>query len=207
MKNSNWTEEEDRIITEKGKSCRNKKDWRILSNYLKKDTDKCIRRFKVKNPLIKKGKWTKEEDQKLLDLMDIFGKNWTLISRLFTSRNPKQVKNRFENTLNPSLIKKKFSKEDDELIKKLYDLFGNKWSMYLNYFPYCSIKRIKTRFMRIYITKKEKNRINYNNKNKNINNIKNIKNTKLEKNKKNIDINDNDNFNCNDNEYENKKEN
>jgi len=115
-----------------------------------------MRRFKIKNPLIKKGKWTKEEDLLLLKLMETYGKNWTLISKLFTSRNPKQVKNRYENSLNPALIKKKFSKQDDDLMKKLFDLFGNKWSMYLNYFPFCSIKRIKTRFMRIFISKKEK---------------------------------------------------
>ena len=114
-----------------------------------------MRRFKIKNPLIKKGKWTKDEDLLLMNLFDNHGKNWTLIGKLFTSRNAKQVKNRFENTLNPSLIKKKFSKQDDDLLKKLFDSFGNKWSLYLNYFPNCSIKRIKTRFMRIYISKND----------------------------------------------------
>jgi hypothetical protein len=154
-KNGKWTEEEDKLIAEKGILCRNKKDWRSLSNILNKDPDKCMRRFNIKNPSIKKGKWTKEEDKKLMNLIDTYGKNWTKISKLFTSRNPKQVKNRFENSLNPILIKKKFSKEDDDLMKKLFDLFGNKWSMYLNYFPFCSIKRIKTRFMRIYVYNKE----------------------------------------------------
>ena len=121
-KTCEWTEEEDKILAKKGFLCKNKKDWRQLSNKLNKDTEKCIRRFKIKNPLIKKGKWSKEEDKKLMDLIEIHGKNWTLISKLFTSRNAKQVKNRFENSLNPSLIKMKFSKQDDELMKKLFQL-------------------------------------------------------------------------------------
>lgn len=158
-KTCEWTEEEDKIITENGKLCQSKNDWKNLSIKLNKNTEKCVRRFNIKNPLIKKGRWTEEEDIKLLNLVEKYGRYWTLISTEFVTRNPKQVKNRYENSLNPCLLKKKFSKQDDQLMLKLFDLFGNKWSMYLNYFPNCSIKRIKNRFMRIHV-KEEKNEKN-----------------------------------------------
>ena len=46
-----------------------------LRQRINKDIDQCMRRFKIKNPLIKKGKWTKDEDILLMNLFENHGKN------------------------------------------------------------------------------------------------------------------------------------
>lgn len=152
FKSKKWTSEEDKIISEEGILCNNKADWLSLSQKLNKRSVKgSIKRYKEINPKIKKGRWSKEEDKMLLDLIEKYGFNWKILGDNFTSRNIRQLRNRYEYCLNPALKKKKFSKEDDELMKQLYKNFGNKWSMYLNYFPFSTRKEIKSRFMKKFV--------------------------------------------------------
>ena len=82
------------------------------------------------NTLKKKHKqrFTLEEDEKLIDLVTQFGiNNWVLISNYFQDRNPRQVKDRWKNNLNPDINKKKFTDEEDILLKTLYFEYGPKW--------------------------------------------------------------------------------
>ena len=148
--NEKWTIEQDLIILNFVKSSVKKVDWEKLSCQIKnKNKFQCYRRYLTINPTIKKGKWTKEEDIMLIDLVQKHGKVWSSVAKIFENRTAKQIENRYENNLNPSIKKDKFKKEEDELIMKLFNFFNNKWTKYKNYFPNRSIKRIKERFMKI----------------------------------------------------------
>lgn len=153
-----WTQEEDEILIKNGFNCKSKADWEKLSiNFNKKTRYKCFRRYSLINPNMQKGRFTKSEDSKLIKFIEVYGKNWNLISNLLGNRTPKQVKNRYENNLNPLIKKEHYTKEDDKLIMELFDIFENKWSKYQNYFPTRSLKSIKNRFLKINFSQKPLN--------------------------------------------------
>ena len=46
-------------------------------------------------PEIKKEEWTLEEDLKLVELLNRYGKEWKIIERNFEGRTQNQIKNRY----------------------------------------------------------------------------------------------------------------
>lgn len=46
-------------------------------------------------PEIKKDEWTLEEDLKLIELLNRYGKEWKIIERSFEGRTQNQIKNRY----------------------------------------------------------------------------------------------------------------
>lgn len=78
----------------------------------------------------KKKVWTKNEDDRLLELVSIYGaKAWTLISKLIPGRTGKQCHNRWSYCLNPTHIKGNWTPEEDQAILEFVKLNGTKWSM------------------------------------------------------------------------------
>ncbi|CAJ1073171.1 myb-related protein A-like isoform X4 [Xyrichtys novacula] len=98
---------------------------------------------------LQKPGWTKEEDEKLLGLME-FGSNswssvsfhfrlidlvqkygrkrWSLIARYLHSRNGKQCRERWHNHLNPGVKKSNWSLEEDRVIFEAHSQLGNRWA-------------------------------------------------------------------------------
>lgn len=141
-----WTNEEDRLLLSLVKN-QNNRNWTKISSYFEnKSAIQCSARFKRINPLNKKGKWTKEEDENLLKLMKIYGKNWSKITKHFKSRTGKQVRDRFVNVLDPNILKNKFSEEEDLLIMKLYNELGTNWAEISKYLSKRTPDMIKNRF-------------------------------------------------------------
>lgn len=63
------------------------------------------------------GMWTKEEDDKLKSLVQVYGpKNWSLIAKHFEGRIGKQCRERWHNHLNPDIKKEKWSEEEDSTL-------------------------------------------------------------------------------------------
>ena len=78
----------------------NKNKWKYASVLIKnKSPLDCSRRYIILNKAIKKGRWSKEEDQKLLEMIKVFGESWKFISKIFKNRTSKQVRNRFKEHL------------------------------------------------------------------------------------------------------------
>lgn len=146
MNLKNWTKEEDIALLEAAEK-NNYKCWKKIADHLPgRSAIQCSARFKRIKPGIIKGAWTKEEDDKLLELVSQLGTNWALISNYMGSRSGKQVRDRFLNTLNPNLNRNKFSAEEDDLILKLYKDLGCKWSQIANSFVNRTGDMIKNRF-------------------------------------------------------------
>ncbi|XP_058073147.1 transcription factor MYB41-like [Magnolia sinica] len=79
---------------------------------------------------LKKGPWTPEEDQKLLDYIQKHGcGNWrTLPKNAGLSRCGKSCRLRWTNYLRPDIKRGRFSFEEEETIIQLHSILGNKWS-------------------------------------------------------------------------------
>ena len=104
FKKITWTEEEDKMLLESYKTFSRDSRWKLISAVLKiKSPNQCYRRYKTINPVFKKGRWSKEEDYLLLKLVNFFGRNWTFISKILKNRSNKQIRDRYEDHLNPIL--------------------------------------------------------------------------------------------------------
>lgn len=79
---------------------------------------------------LKKGPWTSEEDQKLIDYIHKHGYgNWrTLPKNAGLQRCGKSCRLRWTNYLRPDIKRGRFSFEEEETIIQLHSILGNKWS-------------------------------------------------------------------------------
>ncbi|KAK2644226.1 hypothetical protein Ddye_019421 [Dipteronia dyeriana] len=79
---------------------------------------------------LKKGPWTQEEDQKLIDYIQKHGYgNWrTLPNNAGLQRCGKSCRLRWTNYLRPDIKRGRFSFEEEETIIQLHSILGNKWS-------------------------------------------------------------------------------
>ncbi|XP_018830527.1 transcription factor WER-like isoform X2 [Juglans regia] len=79
----------------------------------------------------KKGLWTEEEDRILMDYIRVHGKGkWNRIAKMSgLKRGGKSCRLRWINYLSPSVKRGGFSEEEEDLIIRLHNLLGNRWSL------------------------------------------------------------------------------
>ncbi|KAG8365457.1 hypothetical protein BUALT_Bualt18G0106800 [Buddleja alternifolia] len=79
---------------------------------------------------LKRGPWTQEEDQKLIDYIHKNGSgNWrNLPKNAGLQRCGKSCRLRWTNYLRPDIKRGRFSFEEEETIIQLHSILGNKWS-------------------------------------------------------------------------------
>ncbi|XP_067904565.1 v-myb avian myeloblastosis viral oncogene homolog-like 2b isoform X2 [Heterodontus francisci] len=125
-----WTSEEDerlkKLIKQYGKN-----DWKLIaSNFSNRTDSQCQHRWlKVLNPDLVKGPWTREEDQKVIELVQKYGpKRWSLIARHLKGRLGKQCRERWHNHLNPEVKKSSWTEEEDKIIYEAHKVLGNRWA-------------------------------------------------------------------------------
>ncbi|XP_052178618.1 transcription factor MYB41-like [Diospyros lotus] len=79
---------------------------------------------------VKKGPWTPEEDNKLIQYIQMNGPgNWrTLPKNAGLQRCGKSCRLRWTNYLRPDIKRGRFSFEEEETVIQLHSILGNKWS-------------------------------------------------------------------------------
>lgn len=94
-----------------------------------------------------RSRFTKEEDELLKRLVN--GQTqpkWSEIAQQLPNRTSRQCRERYNNYLRPNLINGPWTKEEDELLKKLYELHGPKWAFIKQNFNSRSAVNVKNRY-------------------------------------------------------------
>ncbi|XP_074541157.1 transcriptional activator Myb isoform X2 [Halichoeres trimaculatus] len=125
-----WTREEDEKL-KKLVELNGSEDWKLIASLLSNRTDvQCQHRWqKVLNPELIKGPWTKEEDQRVIELVQKYGaKRWSVIAKHLKGRIGKQCRERWHNHLNPEVKKTSWTEEEDRIIYQAHEKLGNRWA-------------------------------------------------------------------------------
>ncbi|XP_019083774.1 PREDICTED: myb-related protein 3R-1-like [Camelina sativa] len=140
-----WTAEEDEVLRKAVHSFKGK-NWKKIAEYFKDRTDvQCLHRWqKVLNPELVKGPWTKEEDEMIVQLIEKYGpKKWSTIARYLPGRIGKQCRERWHNHLNPAINKEAWTQEEELVLIRAHQIYGNKWAELTKFLPGRSDNGIK----------------------------------------------------------------
>ncbi|CAN7114031.1 unnamed protein product [Brassica rapa subsp. narinosa] len=140
-----WTAEEDEVLRKAVHNFKGK-NWKKIAEYFKDRTDvQCLHRWqKVLNPELVKGPWTKEEDDMIVQLIQKYGpKKWSTIARYLPGRIGKQCRERWHNHLNPTINKEAWTQEEELVLIRAHQVYGNRWAELTKFLPGRSDNGIK----------------------------------------------------------------
>ncbi|XP_026862080.2 snRNA-activating protein complex subunit 4 isoform X2 [Electrophorus electricus] len=136
-----WTKEEDQILRDLVEKMRigNFIPYTQMSYFMEgRDHSQIMYRWTaVLDPSIKKGPWSKEEDQLLLKAVEKFGcKDWCKIRLEVPGRTDNACRDRYLDCLRADVKRGTWSAEEVELLKKMVEKYGvGKWSKIASEIP------------------------------------------------------------------------
>jgi hypothetical protein len=93
--------------------------------------------------------FTPQEDLLLSHLVHLHGSNkWERIAQCMESRNARQCRERWRTMLSPGLVNGPWSKDEDQLLVRLYREHGPRWSLIAKQFHGRSDCNVKNRWAR-----------------------------------------------------------
>ena len=130
LKKEVWSKEEDEQLLDAMK-VHGDKSWRYISKIMKKSMIKCNKRYLELNNQcdVLKTRWNDEEDQKLRAFVLSNGpKDWNKIAAQLPGRIAKQCRERWHNKLDPGIIEKPWTIEEENFMLQIIYEKGTCWS-------------------------------------------------------------------------------
>ena len=89
----------------------------------------CQNRYtRTLDPTLRRGPWTPEEDEKLRRAAAVFGNSWIDVAAFVEGRNNEQCRDRYQEYLNPTLAKGKWTPDEDAALLRTVEQVGEgKW--------------------------------------------------------------------------------
>ncbi|OHT03548.1 Myb-like DNA-binding domain containing protein [Tritrichomonas foetus] len=92
--------------------------------------------------------FTLEEDQMIQQLVNIYGDhNWATVAANIPNRTVRQCRERWQLFLNSGVKKGKWTKEEDEILRKKYAEHGSQWKYLENFFEGRTSYNIRNRWI------------------------------------------------------------
>lgn len=97
-----------------------------------------------------------DEDELLKKLVEEFGdKDWSIIASHMNGRTIRQCRERWQNNLSSTVVKSKWTREEDKILRIKYNEFGPKWKLLEEFFPGRTSYNIRNRWNGLTRTKKK----------------------------------------------------
>ncbi|KAK0737380.1 hypothetical protein B0T21DRAFT_163275 [Apiosordaria backusii] len=147
-----WTPEEDHILSEAVRAetpAHGPISWHKVAAHLPGRNNKDCRKrwhYSIINT-IRKGTWTKDEDQKLKAAVELYGARWSKIAEAVGTRNGDQCWKRWYDCLDPSIDKSPWTSEEDARLLQQVSKNGRNWSEIVHkHFPNRTSLSAKNRY-------------------------------------------------------------
>ncbi|RDX53225.1 hypothetical protein OH76DRAFT_80944 [Lentinus brumalis] len=125
-----WTAEADERLL-KGVKIYGTGSWGLVARMVSEDATaaQCQNRYtRSLDPELSRGPWTAEEDEQLRRAVDTFGKTWIDVCQYVAGRNSEQCRDRYQEYLNPTLARGRWTQEQDAaLLQAVRQVGEGKW--------------------------------------------------------------------------------
>ena len=150
-----WSKDEDDRL-EEGVKLYKLPNWKLIAKHVGSRSNKmCAQRWRYslrpEIKLVTKGKWTKEEDDKLRQILSKHDckneRTWDIASEAMGfTRNGIQCRERWKNFLDPSLRFGAWTADEDKCLMNLHGKYGKQWKKFTAVLTGRSAQRIRRRF-------------------------------------------------------------
>lgn len=147
-----WTSAEDQTLrkhVEAQQAEGESRDWCRVASALPRRTNKdCRKRWhnSVAGGL-RKGQWSRAEDQLLTNGVHQYGSRWTLVANCVASRSADQCAKRWQQSLDPRLDHSDWREDEDIALMRAVDRLSRHWKdIQQQYLPHRSKNCIKNRY-------------------------------------------------------------
>eukprot|EP00511_Aplanochytrium_stocchinoi_P007952 CAMPEP_0204846554 /NCGR_PEP_ID=MMETSP1347-20130617/2075_1 /ASSEMBLY_ACC=CAM_ASM_000690 /TAXON_ID=215587 /ORGANISM="Aplanochytrium stocchinoi, Strain GSBS06" /LENGTH=468 /DNA_ID=CAMNT_0051987165 /DNA_START=63 /DNA_END=1469 /DNA_ORIENTATION=+ len=148
-----WSKQDDEYLRQAVEKY--KENWsKVAAVVPNRSYKECSQRWtRVLAPGLKKGKWSAQEDNKLLRLVNeqLNGDpskniNWSIVTQNYQERSSKQCRERWINYLDPRLKKSEWTRDEDEILLRLSAQFPKKWARMAREIPGRTENMVKVRW-------------------------------------------------------------